>query len=754
MAGAAGLIVLFLCLGVSFAAYAGAASMTRGECVQHFKSFADQIEANEETKERYWRTHNAVETYGGTANLAENITKSVWISSEAQAKSGITVAKIFWDVIREMCAAIKSGFYEFAVSSGAVASDAASIAEAGGITNFAASYEKNRDVENSAVNFCAALAQGVAALGVPIFIIYADTPSESAASGQPGLCGFKAFYPTTSRSANLQYGDRDTYNAPYMMPDMAVQSFNFAPALKTAEEMRALYPSEEYPQYTFSTSYYYWYFGQNSGALCEASVRSAYVDTKDISDWHKLDEAGTKKTQVSTSEMQVFQQYFPVYKLGLTTTQWHGVTIGKTVVQPPAPAKVKKDVYGKVLTDTAEGALGDVYTKGRVIDDSGVIAGPVSVAIPDALGDVYDRVVAGEGYYTDVATQAGVIPLDVAADKTIVDDALSEQAMAEAFSEEEDLDPGVITPPPSISSSDTGFISMWNPTKNQIAQLANIMWSADFFTNISKMISDPIDGIVSLSLVPIQPSTDGSRVVNIGNFNTGISMPHISNQYGTFSAGSIAITEKYHNFLDYSPYTKVSLYIPFIGFVELNTNEVMGASVSINYNIDFLTGESIAQVGVTGNGLKNTAYMYRGNMAMQLPVTGANYSRVYSAIIQGAMNVGAVAMGGAAGVAVAASATSAVLNTATSAGQAVERSGQISGNSGFLGNFTPYAIITRPKPRTPAFAPINGYVDNAVRTIGSVKGYVRVSEVHLSGIAATESELNEIASLLKGGVEV
>lgn len=52
------------------------------------------------------------------------------------------------------------------------------------------------------------------------------------------------------------------------------------------------------------------------------------------------------------------------------------------------------------------------------------------------------------------------------------------------------------------------------------------------------------------------------------------------------------IEPKYNNFLDYEPYTNLMLYIPYVGYVELPTNRVMGKDLCIEYLIDFVNDNS------------------------------------------------------------------------------------------------------------------------------------------------------------------
>lgn len=57
------------------------------------------------------------------------------------------------------------------------------------------------------------------------------------------------------------------------------------------------------------------------------------------------------------------------------------------------------------------------------------------------------------------------------------------------------------------------------------------------------------------------------------------------------------------SFLDYAPYTKCDLYLPFYGFVEFDTKFLYDGSVSVDYFVDVITNDCIIQVTSTICGL-------------------------------------------------------------------------------------------------------------------------------------------------------
>ena len=83
----------------------------------------------------------------------------------------------------------------------------------------------------------------------------------------------------------------------------------------------------------------------------------------------------------------------------------------------------------------------------------------------------------------------------------------------------------------------------------------------------------------------------------------------------------------------------------------------------------------------------------------------------------------------------------------------VEKSGSMGGTGGMLGVQTPYLILTRPRQALPSDQnTFTGYPAFITERLEDLTGYTEIDTIHLENVPATESELSEIESLLKGGV--
>lgn len=302
---------------------------------------------------------------------------------------------------------------------------------------------------------------------------------------------------------------------------------------------------------------------------------------------------------------------------------------------------------------------------------------------------------------------------------------------------------------PTTNVLASGIVSMYNPDNTQLRSLTAVLWGNDFEQTIKKILNDPFDAIIGLSLIPFSPTTSGSENCIIGNFDTEVDMPIVLSQWINLKCGSLKISESWRNALDYSPNTIIDIFIPFVGFRELKTEDVMNNTITLEYNVDLLSGAAIAMIKC-GN---KVMYTYPCKLTYDVPLTGSNKAALYTGMINIAMSaIRGAAMGGALGAAGGA-ATSAI-QTATSKQSNIDRTGSLTSNTGDLGEFTPYIVIHRPVQSMPdQFKFIKGYQSNVTALLGACSGYTEVDFIHLDDISgATDSELNEIERLLKSGV--
>ena len=303
---------------------------------------------------------------------------------------------------------------------------------------------------------------------------------------------------------------------------------------------------------------------------------------------------------------------------------------------------------------------------------------------------------------------------------------------------------------PTISVADTGFVTLYKPSISQMNALASYMWGSFDVDAFKKVFANPMDVILGLSILPGIVPAGGSSNVMVGNVNTGVSMTKVANQYVKFDCGSVAIKRRWGAFLDYSPYTKAFIYLPFIGVEPIDVDEIMNKTVSVTYNIDVLSGGCCAFIKVDGT----TLYSYIGQCACSVPVTGKDWSTMINGVL-GAVSgitgtIGSLASGNVAG---AVSGIASVAQNVIGAKPTYQRSGSMGGMGGMMGIKTPYIIIERPVQAVPGYQnKMIGYPSFITRLIGDFKGYTEIEQCHLENIPCTGGEMIEIENILKTGV--
>ena len=303
---------------------------------------------------------------------------------------------------------------------------------------------------------------------------------------------------------------------------------------------------------------------------------------------------------------------------------------------------------------------------------------------------------------------------------------------------------------PTISSVDTGFITLYKPSVSQLNNLASFMWGSLDLDIFKRVMQSPMDAILGLSILPgIVPSGSSSNV-KIGNVDSGISMPKVSNQYVKFDCGSITVKRKWGAFLDYSPYTKSYLYLPFIGIRSIETDSIMGVSIQVKYNIDVMSGACCAFVIANGT----TLYTFIGQCSCSVPVTGRDWTNMINGVLGAVSGVASAAGSAASGNLLGAvSGIASAASSALSAKPTIEHSGNMGGMGGLMGIKRPYVIIERPVQAVPGYQnEIIGYPSFVYKYIDQLSGYTEFEQIHLEGLPCTSEELNEIENILLTGV--
>ena len=338
---------------------------------------------------------------------------------------------------------------------------------------------------------------------------------------------------------------------------------------------------------------------------------------------------------------------------------------------------------------------------------------------------------------------------------------------------------------PMAFAQNVGLITVYHPTPAQLYDFESWLWVTLSQADINTVWNNPFDGVIGLFELYCTPTDVGSRTIHSGFLDSGINSAIIS-RYTEINCGTYAIPEYYGNYLDYSPYSKAHVYLPFIGVQELNVDDIVGHAVNITYRIDEYNGSCIAMITVAKttevNGetveYRNTMYQFSGNCAVELPISGGSQASIKAGLMmanayQTAANisaganliggVGSLLMGSIGGaISGLGQATSSyaygqanALSNMLSGKSTVQKSGQFGSSYGAMGIKNPFITITRPKQiQVPNYNDLYGYPAHKMVTIGSCTGFLRCREVHVISPTASDEEKSLIENLLKSGVYV
>lgn len=292
-----------------------------------------------------------------------------------------------------------------------------------------------------------------------------------------------------------------------------------------------------------------------------------------------------------------------------------------------------------------------------------------------------------------------------------------------------------------IDGLSSDFVKLYKITKANLTALSEYMLRDDFLTNIKKLYADPMDAIISLNTFPIN-ATGTAGVITTSGVSTGINAIQINNSIIDIDCGTVALKEYWGSFLDYE--TKISLFLPYVGIQAISTDDFMDDIIHVIYRVDLLSGGFVVFV----KNSKGIVHQTTGNMAYHMPVTSIDYSRMFSALITGAVEIaGNAATGNAAGT------ITGTLSTIQNFHPQIQMNGNFGGNTGICSNKKPYLIIERPVPNVPAnYSAIKGNTSNVTVTLGNCSGFTQISDMQIKYISATDAEKEQILSLLKSGV--
>ena len=321
-------------------------------------------------------------------------------------------------------------------------------------------------------------------------------------------------------------------------------------------------------------------------------------------------------------------------------------------------------------------------------------------------------------------------------------------------------------PTPSFLPNNTAYNRYWLKGSD-INSLQTFLFSDTFLNDVKRLWTDPAEYMIKLAYYPF----DGVAHDYNGTTNAAVSIGGIASQISGFAmldnynnkflGGTLDITEYYGTYLDYSPYTTAEIYIPYIGYRQINLSDVMGRTLEIQYAVDFDTGIITAFVLSDSTPLT----MYSAPFGVEVALSGSNANQVAQSVLGMVGNVVSAAGGVVSLITSAgASAPVAIPQITGAAGNLVNQVmnldisprnfGSPSPTTALYAPQQPFIVLHRPITAEPAdFAALNGYAAGYSGLVSGFSGYLKASSVKLSyDTKVSQAEQQEIISLLLGGV--
>lgn len=320
---------------------------------------------------------------------------------------------------------------------------------------------------------------------------------------------------------------------------------------------------------------------------------------------------------------------------------------------------------------------------------------------------------------------------------------------------------------PDVSYIPNSYTKYWI-TPDELVKLKEFLFKKTFLDNVSRLWENPAEYIVDLAYYPLRPDTlnmtGAQEQIIVGNINsevTGLIFPDSGNRFHYM--GAYHVEPYYNSYLDYEPYTSISIYLPYIGVRSLDSSRITGHTINVGYTFDFNTRQVTAHLGLDGEGfgdLGNALDSFTGSFGVAFPLSGSQANQVALNVLQSTTQLissaGAIAGGVATGNAAAVYGGAVNAGSTLLGGQAIrpESLGTLTPTAGLYAPQIPYLIINRPITALPSsWATDMGYSAGYSGKVSSFTGYLEALHVELNRAAnMTEQEAQEIITALQGGI--
>ena len=308
---------------------------------------------------------------------------------------------------------------------------------------------------------------------------------------------------------------------------------------------------------------------------------------------------------------------------------------------------------------------------------------------------------------------------------------------------------------PTVGVSTAGFIRCYKVNQGDLDDFGEKLFPDPETVPVTERLwfttaySKLIDYVIDCHVIPTSISGAVLEGLKVGwkTFND-IQLARATEDYVDIDCGTIEIDEYWRNFLDYGNVI-AEIYIPFYGFVPIDSEYWNGGKLNLKYRFNIVDGSFQAKLFSTSSKSKLTNSLigqYGGVCCLHLPITGLQYANVITGILAGGANIAIGAASGNYGGIPNQLASMAALRPEN------PMSNGYSATSSFLSHRTPYLVIKRAVAQfSTRYNKENGFPLNVARTLSSVHGFTVIDKPVLN-IACNDAEYNELVQLLKSGI--
>lgn len=310
-------------------------------------------------------------------------------------------------------------------------------------------------------------------------------------------------------------------------------------------------------------------------------------------------------------------------------------------------------------------------------------------------------------------------------------------------------------------------------TKEQMKDFYTKLWEfnwTDISTNLlTGIYSNLVSNVVSLKMMPTSPENLGGTgeaeavVLGFKTFDDLIVQTIGTKTCPVVTIGTINIKKAYKSYADYSPYTDIALYLPFVGVVPLDTNlfmntaEYNGSTLTVKASYDMLGGTITYFIEYE----HATVYQFTGNMAVDVPVSLQSGVDIGTSLAQNASSAIATATNALTSVAepkpIGKAVNTAVQNVSSFGGASASAQSLYSstgGDGAFYAFPKCVLMIRRPEYNRPkTYDSTIGYPAFFTKKVADIKGFATVTNPKIPLVdGMTKEEHDMIVSSMQNGL--